>query len=64
MSSCCYFWLFFCDIFVKFGIVSDRVCDFAIMFTAFTTDECHQHFSNPGFSSMIGKKGDGWLYIR
>ena len=53
MSCSCYFWLFFCNLFVKFGIVSDHVCDFPIMFT---TDECdHQHFSNPGFL--------GWMVI-
>ena len=45
--------------FVKFGFVDDCV---VICYHVY--DKCHQHFSNPGFSSAIQKKGDGWLYIK
>ena len=44
--------------FLKFGFVSDCV---------YTYYGSHQHFSDPGFSrfsSVIGKKADGWVYIK
>ena len=33
MSCSCYFWLFACNVSIKFGFVSNHVCNFAITFT-------------------------------
>ena len=53
MSCRCYLYLFVSNIFVKFGFVSDRVCDFAIKFRINVINI----FQILGFLASLERKG-------